>query len=375
MITCIEPAVGRHIHNLTVYYGPVPKVFKFDEPVHSGSGYSLRKNKSAMIGHVHGDTKEFNDWHLIDKSKIRTRIVKLTVFYDEEIGVHGFQTTYDVAGKKVKGGKYRGSSYHGYGSKKSKIHLFVGEYITEVYGRVSDWIRQICFKTSAGRLYEFGNANSGDHFDIPIPPKHAVGALTGGINGHLHNLTVWYGKINRPGHGLSMVNYYTVENRFPKDIICGQTRPDTENFSDKVDYNSENYRLDSVKILADPLIIGIQCTYEVNGECIQGEKFFGSQKKLDEIEYEVKTLNLDIDEFITNVSGSKGDLIDNIKLVTNKGKVLEIGGDGGSPFDLEIPEGDCVGFINGGKNGHIHFLKFFIGPLPTVLRNDMKNFK
>ena len=172
-----------------------------------------------------------------------------------------------------------------------------------------------------------------------------------------------------------MVQYYTLKNRFPKEFTCGKTYGDTKKFCDKVDYNSDSYRLDSVKIYANNLIIGIQCTYEVNGECIQGEKYFASSKNPDKLKYEVKTLNLDIDEFIISVSGFSGALIDKIKLVTNKGKKLEIGGKGGKYFVLEISEGDYVGFINGGKNGDMNYLKFFTEPLPMVLKNDMKKVK
>ena len=311
---------------------------------------------------------------MIDTEKLRTRITKLSVFYDDD-DIHGFQTTWDVAGKKVKGGKHCGNLHHDKKSKKHLILLSVGEYITEVYGKVADRIKQICFKTSEGRLYEFGDANTIDEFDFQIPPGHAVGAFTGGIGGHLHNLTVWYGKINRPSQGYPMVKYYTLENRFPKSLTCGKINTDTKDFSDKVEYNSDSYRLDSVKIYATDLIIGIQCTYEVDGTFIQGETYLGSTKKLDDIDYEVKTLNLEFDEFITSVSGSKGDLIHKIELATNKGKRLEIGGKGGTCFDLDIPEGDCVGFISGGRSEEINHLKFFIGPLPTVLRNDMKKIK
>ena len=229
-ISGIEPGIGGHLHNLTVYYGPILNVFKFSESVHSESSYNLCRYQTAMIGHIHGDTKEFDDWDLIDKSRPRARITQLCIYYDEEYGVHGFRTTWDVAGVKVLGGKYCGSSYNDYNPKKSTIQLSADEYITEVYGRTTGWIQQICFKTSEGHRYEFGNATRGDDFNAEIPSGHAVGALTGGTNGHLHNLTVWYGKINRTGQGLPMVQYYTLKNRFPKEFTCGKTYGDTKKF-------------------------------------------------------------------------------------------------------------------------------------------------
>ena len=134
---------------------------------------------------------------------------------------------------KVKGGKYRGSSYDDDNPQKKKIKLSAGEYITRVYGRAGSRIDQICFETSEGDVYEFGSAGGGVEFDAGIPPGYAVGALTGGTNGHLHNFTVWFGKINKAGQGLPMVQYYTLENRFPNDFTCGGTHGDTEEFSDE----------------------------------------------------------------------------------------------------------------------------------------------
>ena len=237
IISGIEPGIGGHLHNLTVHYGPIPKVFMFDEPEHSESKYSLCRYRTDTFGQTHDDTEEFDDWDKIDKSKIRSRITKLYVYYDDE-HVFGFQTTWDVAGKKVKGGKYRGSSYETDNPQKAKIKLSAGEYITRVYGRAGIRIDQICFETSEGDVYEFGYADGGDEFDAGIPPGYAVGALTGGTNGHLHNLTVWFGKINKAGQGLPMVQYYTLENRFPNDFTCGGTHGDTEEFSDEGTLNN-----------------------------------------------------------------------------------------------------------------------------------------
>ena len=74
---------------------------------------------------------------------------------------------------------------------------------------------------------------------------------------------------------------------------------------------------------------------------------------------EVGVLNLEIDEFITKISGHYGNQIERVHFETNKGRVMEAGHDeGGNYFEVGIPEGSCLGKIDGGKNGHIHNLTF-----------------
>ena len=139
----------------------------------------------------------------------------------------------------------------------------------------------------------------------------------------------------------------------------------------------DNFRLDSVKVYyqEDDKVIGMQLTYEVNGYYIQGERHLSSTKDLREIDYEVKNIDLEIDEFITKVSGRAGSVIDNIRFETSKGRSIEAGGEGGDEFELDIPEGYCVGYISGGRNGHVHNIRVYSGPTPRILTSKMRRQK
>ena len=120
------------------------------------------------------------------------------------------------------------------------------------------------------------------------------------------------------------------------------------------------------------MCIGVMCIYEVDGQYIYGGKHLGSWVKKDE-KYDVGILNLEVDEFITKVNGHSKDQIEWIRFKTNKGRSMEAGRKTKSThdFNVDIPDGHCLGKIEGGKNGHLHNLKFFYGPIPHVFTNKM----
>ena len=77
-----------------------------------------------------------------------------------------------------------------------------------------------------------------------------------------------------------------------------------------------------------------------------------------------------VDEFVTKIWGYESGTIEYLHFETNKGRSIEAGQHGsGKYFDIDIPAGHCLGKIEGGKNGHLHNLKFYYGLLPTVYIN------
>eukprot|EP01016_Furgasonia_blochmanni_P042732 TRINITY_DN5698_c0_g1_i1.p1 TRINITY_DN5698_c0_g1~~TRINITY_DN5698_c0_g1_i1.p1 ORF type:complete len:105 (+),score=25.62 TRINITY_DN5698_c0_g1_i1:63-377(+) len=66
-------------------------------------------------------------------------------------------------------------------------------------------------------------------------------------------------------------------------------------------------------------------------------------------------ITLDLGEHIVEITGNSGDLVDRVKIVTNKGKTLECGGKGGNPFENLCQGGRAYAFA-GATNGHLHNL-------------------
>jgi hypothetical protein len=369
VISGLSFGTGGHIHNLTAYYGPEPIIFRFEQPPAVNTQYSLLSNSSSIRGNVHDETKPFDDWEKVSADNINTRIKKVTVYYDEDKTVYGFRLKWNVNEEEVEGDKHRGSKYDGWvknGDKKS-FSLKYGEYITRVYGRNGACIDRLCFELNTGDIHEFGGDGGDSEFDCEIPEGHALGALTGGFGETLHNVQAWYGKINSTAQSQGAVYIMPNDNRFPHECDINGLHPESVEFKDEgVDFNAMNYRIDTVKIYYTNLVVGIQVIYEVDGQYIYGEKHMASG--VSEEEVKVEMLNMEIDEFITHVSARTGALIDHITIRTNKDREISAGGDGGENMvEADIPEGYCVGVIEGAANGHMHMFKLHCGPVPEIM--------
>ena len=85
---------------------------------------------------------------------------------------------------------------------------------------------------------------------------------------------------------------------------------------------------------------------------------------------EVTILNMAVDEFVTKIWGYENGTIERLHFETNKGRSIDAGKHGnGEYFEIDIPEGYCLGKIEGGKNGHLHNLTFHYGIMPAVYTN------
>ena len=307
---------------------------------------------------------------MIDSSKPSLRLAVLTVYYNPEGGIFGFKHIWTVDGQKIEADKHRGSSYDDvFGSwDKKNIKLGKGQYITKVYGRSGDYLDQICFELNTGEVIELGG-EGGEPFEVALPEGSAVGCITGGIGGHLHNIQVWYGPKNDIQENPAACFYLPIDNRFPHSKSVGKTHGDTTAFHDDININQQNFRIDTIKIYYTNFCVGVMWIYEVDGQYIYGGKHIGSWIKAED-KKDVAILNMEVDEFVIKVSGHADNQIESLHLETNKGRVLDAGRKKkGSHFDIDIPAGHCLGKIEGGKNGHLHNLKFYYGLLPTVYTN------
>ena len=229
IVSGLEWGNGDHLHNITAHYGPCPRIFVPSDVPSEDNTFCLWSQTTDSFGDSHDDTEAFDDRDALDSAQSKTRIKSLSVYYDDG-HVFGISTKWDVKGKGTKS-KHVGHSFVKGECQKKTIKLAVGEYITRVWGRSGSRIDQLNFETSDGDTYEFGG-DGGNEFDFEIPAGCALGAFSGGHNGHLHNLTAHFGRIDSGVQGPSQMYYYTMENRFPHESFVGGTHDDTEPFGD-----------------------------------------------------------------------------------------------------------------------------------------------
>ncbi len=136
---------------------------------------------------------------------------------------------------------------------------------------------------------------------------------------------------------------------------AGMKHPDTVISKDK-DEDIELNKITSVKVHWSEYCVAFEVFY--NGSSA-GARLGTEYKEGDEY----TEIVLGDDEYITEVEGRSGNLIDQVTLKTNKGKVQNFGtSTGGSPFSLSQP-GKVVKGFTVGFGGHLHFIGAHFGAL------------
>jgi len=155
----------------------------------------------------------------------------------------------------------------------------------------------------------------------------------------------------------------------------GSKNPDTKDWSDfSLLGLDKTHKVSAIFIWTDGKTVGgMQFHYtQENGTRIEGEKHVGTSAT----GFSVNTLNLEKDEFITQIEGRSSTILDHIAFRTNKGNTIMGGGkaQGEKSFLFEIPQGYHAAGFFGGSNGHMHYIgaqiiKIYTGPLSLVSRS------
>ena len=335
VVTGISFGTGGHLHNITAHYSKRPLIRRFNAPSSSLVEYSIVSKSSGVYGATNDDTVPFNDFNKINQSNTSLRLIELTVYYYPDESVYGLRHKWSVNGQQVIGGKHRGSEYDSaWSAEKKCIHFDNNQYITRVYGRCNGHFRQLGLELNTGEVFEFGGSD-GDPFEVELPEGSAVGCITGGKNGHLHNIQVWYGPKNDFNNLPAACFYLPIENRFPFSSNVGGTHGDTTHFADNVNINQQNFRIDTIKVYYNEWCVGIMSIYEVDGQYIYGEKKNMASWVNPDDRLDVSMLNMEIDEFVTKVSGYQNGTIAQLHLETNKGRTLDAGSQDGDHFEID----------------------------------------
>ena len=102
--------------------------------------------------------------------------------------------------------------------------------------------------------------------------------------------------------------------------------------------------------------------FEVDYDVYNDHGFFKHHREFKEIHYgymmpkshHTKEHSFAHHEHITAVTGRCGNIIDNLRIFTEKGCVIDAGGKGGMEFSLNVPPGRKIYAFSGGFGGHLH---------------------
>lgn len=293
--------------------------------------------QSFLCGRSHGDTQMFDDVAQLELDPHYSRIQRIEAEYDSL--VFGIIVTYHRGPGTSQIVHHVG---HAQGHKhRAAIDLAHDEYITHVSGRHGDVFDHLRIATNRGQVLDVGG-HGGQAFDVAIPPNYTVLGFKGGLGGHIHNLAL----ILKPIY---------VWNPQVSPRVGGQ-HPDTRPFDDLPLLAGAFFsQISEIKAVTDGnLVLGLEIRYLINGQESRTSGWhMGSAQAHQKTE---QVLRFSGTEFITLIEGRCGTVIDHLKIVTNRGQQLSVGGHGGNHFTIPVPPGRRVVAFGGGCNGHLHNL-------------------
>ena len=125
-----------------------------------------------------------------------------------------------------------------------------------------------------------------------------------------------------------------------------------------IDQSNPSLKLVILTVYYNPSggIFGFKHIWSLNGQKLEADRHRGSS--YDDVfgGCDKRNIKLGKGQYITRVYGRSGDYLDQIGFELSTGEIVELGGEGGDPFDLEIPAGSAIGCITGGVGGHLHKL-------------------
>ena len=143
-----------------------------------------------MQGNVHGDTKAFNDAEALGILPDNARIVFIRVWHSDFI--HGIRVDYVVNGE-LKKAKNVGDNARG--KTTDDLKLKQGDFINYFEVRSGNIIDGLTIRTNSGEEIVCGGTGGGDPAVFEIPEGQTIGALAGGTNGDLHNISLMFSPI------------------------------------------------------------------------------------------------------------------------------------------------------------------------------------
>jgi hypothetical protein len=115
-----------------------------------------------------------------------------------------------------------------------------------------------------------------------------------------------------------------------------------------------NVRITEINCIYGYAVVGLHVIYQVNGNLVSGPINYGTDAS-SRTDLSRGMLQLQMDDYITEVSGSYSHFLDRIFIRTAQGKTVSWGGSfAGQTFSLSIPPYKRVVGISGGLGSCIH---------------------
>jgi len=237
---------------------------------------------------------------------------------------------------------------------EENVNVQQGDYIVQVFGRAGNVINCIGIKTAKGYTKVWGNPLEGDSFTFGLQ-NYYIKALKLGVGEYLQYMEpVWEHEMYVGAKKLEFSNNGKFTNTLGKLRNGGESFEDFDWISGKF-----NYQVAEVKLWHDGQAVhGIQYYYTLDGT----KKTPGEHCSEGNVKCE--TLTMGDDEHVVKVLIRAGDWIDHITLITDKGRSISGGGQGGNAYIAVAPQDNHFMAVNGSISKCLDTVTFFFDEMP-----------
>lgn len=236
-----------------------------------------------------------------------------------------------------------GPRHGGGGGQLHAIVLDFDEYIVALSGRYGEMIDSLRVVTNKREFQLFGGPGGSRDYRIDVPYGYQAVGFAGRAGKYLDAIGLTYGPITTARRRGIYVQSGAQSAQIAQTAIAGG-RGGSE-FSDR-DIPWGAFIIE-VNVRAGERIDAIQVVYMLpDGRLQEGARHGGTGGN-------AFTFRLDPDEYLTGIIGRCGDMVDSLRIVTNKRTSQVFGGNGGNrDFRIDIPSGcEAVGFA--GRAGNL----------------------
>ncbi len=273
-------------------------------------GYTQQLSSTEIVGGRGG--REFSD----SAGQAGSRILEVRVWAGDH--VDSVQMVYALPDGRSSMSPRRGGS----GGRLNAFRVDPGEYVIGLSGRYGSYIDSVRIHTNRRTSALFGGRGGDRDFQIGVPAGNQAVGFAGRAGDYVDALGLVFTPIRQVQSGQTTIAGGRGGSEFADmEIPSGA-------------------RLAEVRVRAGDRVDAVQAVYSLrDGRLLEGARHGGRGGRVD-------VFRLDPDEFVVGISGRYGDLIDSMRIHTNKRTSQTFGGrGGGNEFRIDVPSGNgAVGF-------------------------------
>jgi len=253
--------------------------------------------------------------------------------------VDSVQMVYALADNRIVVGPRHG----GPGGNSNSFLLDPDEYITGLSGRYGDYLDALRIITNKRTSPTYGGRGGRIDFRVDVPSWNMAIGFAGRAGQYVDALGLVYASIYSQQNRYLAGTIPARPGRLLQTAIAGGNGGNA--FADR--NVATGARISEIRIRSGERVDSLQVVYMLSNGTLQEEPRHGGTGG------NAFVFTFDPDEYLVGIAGRAGQMVDSIRIITNKRTSLTFGGRGGDrDFQIDIPSG-CTAIGFAGRSGNM----------------------